>query len=65
MAISSEIMARLDRIKRTRYWLHKKTGLDYKAIHDICSGERDPKSSTVDIINEALVKEERRIERAR
>lgn len=56
-ATSDRINAALAAIGRTRYWLHRQTGMPYASIHSICGGTTDPRASTVDRIMQAIERE--------
>ena len=59
---SDKINARLKRIGATRYALAKRCGKDRDTVYDICSGLRDPRTSTVEAIEAALTKMEKEAE---
>lgn len=47
MTTAERITARLKDRKMSRYQLSKRSGVDLAAVYAICSGKRDPRSSTV------------------
>lgn len=54
MTFSDELRAAVRDCGRTRYWIHKRTGLDQALLSRFISGERDMSLRSLDLLAAAL-----------